>query len=125
MDSRTLDLAPYRTAIHEKICSFCLDHDEEGGCRRPADEPCSLVNHLDLVVPAILSVGRSMKIDDYVAALRQQVCPNCREDDHGRCELRKLSDCALDSYLLRVVDVIETVATARGHIPRPHPRRRA
>jgi hypothetical protein len=45
----------------------------------------------------------------YVDAIRKQVCPNCSEDENGRCAFRERFDCAVDNFLYLVVDVIEDV----------------
>ncbi len=60
-----------------------------------------------------LAIGhqvQSVRMDDYVRALRAQVCTHCREQDAaGVCALRKHGDCALDAYLSLVIDAIESV----------------
>ena len=108
-------LAPYRLAIAEKICSFCNDRDGKGGCARPTDDPCALHVHLDLVVESILGVGESPDVAPYVAALRAKTCPHCRQDEAGKCTLRELAQCAPDAYVLPVIEVIEDVAKQHGH----------
>jgi hypothetical protein len=122
MLTKQVNLAPYREAIRTKVCSFCLDHGPDG-CARPPHDPCALEAHLESIVPAILSVGRSRDIDDYQRAIRSRTCADCREDARGGCALRSLAECALEAYLLRIVEVIEEVATARGELPRPGSRR--
>lgn len=113
MKPATLDLAPYRAAIRERICAFCIDHAGLDHCGRGKDDPCALLEHLDLIVPAILGTRRSPDVGDYVKALRDRVCPRCRDDLSRSCPLRSLAACPADSYLLPVIEVIEEVA-ARG-----------
>ncbi len=110
-----LDLEPYAKAISEKICVFCNDRDGHGGCARPPEDPCVLQSHLDLVVDSVLAVGEKPDIEPYAAALREKTCPYCRQDEKGRCVLRELGQCASDSYLLPLVEVIEDVARRLGH----------
>jgi hypothetical protein len=108
-------LEPYSKAIAERICAFGNDRDGHGRCARPEDDPCALHAHLDLVVDSILSVGESPDVAPYVAALRAKTCPHCRQDEAGNCALRDLGQCAPDSYVLPVIEVIEDVARAQGH----------
>ena len=108
-------LAPYRKAVAEKICSFCNDRDGRGGCARPDDDPCALHVHLDLIVESILGVGERPDVAPYVAALRARTCPHCRQDEEGQCALRELGQCAPDAYILPVIEVIEEVAKEQGH----------
>jgi hypothetical protein len=109
------DLSPYRKAIEERICTFCLDHSHEGTCGRPADDPCALQSHLGDLVERVLSMRPSPDLNDYVTALRTDICPTCRQDEEGRCTLRELAECALDSYVIPVIDLIEEVARQEGH----------
>lgn len=108
-------LEPYRKAIIERICTLCNDRDGHGGCTRPAEDPCALNSHLDLIVDSILGVGENPDVAPYVAALRAKTCPHCRQDEAGNCALRDLSQCAPDAYVLPVIEVIEDVAKAEGH----------
>ena len=62
---------------------------------------------------AILATD-SENIDDYIQAIRENVCSACVEQRlDGSCELRDQVRCALDAYLLPVVDAIEE-ATGRS-----------
>ena len=108
-------LEPYAKAIATRICAFCNDRDIHGRCARPADDPCALHAHLDLVVESILGVGDSPEVEPYLAALRAKTCPHCRQDQAGACALRDLGQCAPDAYLLPVIEVIEDVAKSQGH----------
>ena len=112
----TEDLNLYREAVRENICRLCLDRRVGGGgCSRPADDQCALETHLDSVVESILSVKKGEDIGSYVAALRSQNCTKCRQDAEGNCEMRDLVACSVDSYVLRVVEVVEDVAREHGH----------
>jgi hypothetical protein len=47
-------------------------------------------------------------MDDYIEAVRAQVCSECEsEDDLEQCALRDSGDCSLNSYLAFVVDAID------------------
>jgi hypothetical protein len=59
------------------------------------------------VAAAIRSV-HSDDIRQYIDAIRRQVCSVCTEQAaDGSCETRQQVQCALDAYLLLVVDAIE------------------
>jgi hypothetical protein len=59
------------------------------------------------VAQAIQSVS-SEDIHDYVEAIRAKVCAVCHDQQSdGSCETRQMVRCALDAYLLLVVDAIE------------------
>lgn len=103
-----VSLEPYREAIHREICGPCPDRLPHGGCGRPAHNPCTIQTNLPAVVDAILAVGGSPNVADYVAALRDRVCPHCRQDADGNCDWREHCGCTLDSLLLEVIDVVET-----------------
>lgn len=111
----TSDLELYRDAVRESICRLCLDRMVGGGCSRPADDACALETHLESVVESILSVPEGKDIGAYVTALRTKNCTQCRQDDEGNCEMRDLVACSVDSYVLRVVEVVEDVARQHGH----------
>ena len=111
----TADLTLYRDAVRENICRLCLDRMVGGGCRRPTDDPCALETHLESVVESILSVHDESDIGTYVEALRTKNCTQCRQDEDGNCEMRDLVACSVDSYVLRVVEVVEEVAQEHGH----------
>ncbi len=109
-----IDLTPYHAAVRDEVCGICLDHTQAGGCARPNSDPCPLETHLETIVESVLSVRPTSKIAPYISALRVINCRQCREDANGECELRNLVDCAVDSYVLRVVEVIEDVAERHG-----------
>jgi hypothetical protein len=62
---------------------------------------------------AAIQSTHSDDIRDYVRAIREKVCSICEEQAaDGSCEQRNQVRCALDAYLLLVVDAIEE-ATGR------------
>jgi hypothetical protein len=73
---------------------------------------CALFRLFPQVVQAIQSV-QSNDIHQYIEAIRRNVCSVCQEQaQDGTCETRQQVQCALDAYLLLVVDAIEE-ATGR------------
>ena len=103
----------YRDAIQRRVCRVCLDQRDDGRCGL-SSRVCVLEAHLPRIVEAILPI-ESDRMDDYVEAIRAQVCEPCpHQDADGHCELRGDGECALDAYLPLVVDAIEEV---RGTFP--------
>jgi hypothetical protein len=102
----------YKEAIRSRVCSVCLDQKDDGGCGLDG-RACALEAHLPALVEAVLAV-ESDRMADYEGAVRALVCSDCgRENEHGRCRLRDLGECALDTYLYLVVDAVEQVRRGR------------
>ena len=104
MDHSLLEL---EGIIRNKICGICSDRTVEGQCGLEQPDTCALFRLFPEVARAIQTT-HSDDINDYVAAIREQVCSICgdRAKD-GSCDRRHQVDCALDAYLLLVVDAIE------------------
>lgn len=99
-------LEELETLVRRKICSVCTERTVDGRCGLEGAE-CALFRLFPAVARAILST-RSDDITAYVEAIRHQVCPLCREQaPDGSCALRDEVRCALDAYLMLVVDAIE------------------
>ncbi len=68
---------------------------------------CALFRLFPQVAQAIQSVN-SEDIQPYIDAIRAGVCSVCTDQAaDGSCEVRRQVRCALDAYLLLVVDAIE------------------
>jgi hypothetical protein len=104
MDHSTLEL---EAIVRSKLCGICSDRTAQGQCGLEQPANCALFRLFPEVARAIQST-HSDDINDYVAAIRNQVCSICgdRAKD-GSCDKRTQVDCALDAYLLLVVDAIE------------------
>lgn len=99
----------YWDAIRRKVCSVCLDQADDGSCGLTKGRICGIEAHLPRVVEAILSI-ESDRMDEYVDAIRAQVCARCENQDAtGYCRYREKGECALDTYLYLVVEAIEDV----------------
>ncbi len=95
------------TILRTRICGVCSDRKMDGSCglEQPAD--CALFRLLPLAAEAIRST-HSDDIRDYVRAIRERVCSICKDQAaDGSCEQRNQVRCALDAYLLLVIDAIE------------------
>jgi len=100
------------TIIRATVCRVCTDRNNDGFCGLEDPGSCALFRLFPQVARAIQTT-HSDDIRDYVKAIREQVCSVCRmQDDEGHCETREKVECALDAYLLLVVDAIEE-ATGR------------
>ncbi len=98
--------------VRDQICRVCSDRKVDGSCGLEEPETCALFRLFPQVAQAIQST-HSDDIRDYVQAIRQQVCTICEaQAADGACETREKVACALDAYLLLIVDAIEE-ATGR------------
>jgi hypothetical protein len=79
----------------------------DGECGLEEPNSCALFRLFPQVAEAIHSV-KSDDIQQYIDAIRRNVCSVCigRASDDS-CETRQEVRCALDAYLLLVVDAIE------------------
>ena len=105
-------LAELESIVRNKICQVCTDRTVEGQCGLEEPSSCALFRLFPQVAQAIQSV-RSDDIQEYIDAIRRQVCSVCAgQASDGSCETRQQVRCALDAYLLLVVDAVEE-ATGR------------
>jgi hypothetical protein len=111
-DAMERSLEELETIIRATVCRVCTDRDNDGSCGLEDPGSCALFRLFPQVARAIQAT-HSDDIRDYVRAIREQVCSVCRmQDAEGQCETREKVECALDAYLLLVVDAIEE-ATGR------------
>jgi hypothetical protein len=100
-------LAELEAIVRNRICKVCTSRTVNGDCGLENPSSCALFQLFPQVARAIQSVA-SDDIQQYVDAIRLQVCSVCADQDSaGRCETRQQVQCALDAYLLLVVDAIE------------------
>lgn len=98
--------------VRKRICSVCTERTTDGDCGMEHPSTCALFRLFPQVAQAIQSVT-SDDIHQYIEAIRRNVCTVCEQQARdGSCEARQQVQCALDAYLLLVVDAIEE-ATAR------------
>jgi hypothetical protein len=98
--------------VRNRICGVCTERTTEGQCGLESPSNCALFRLFPQVAQAIQSVT-SDDIHQYIEAIRRNVCSVCEEQVRdGSCEVRQQVQCALDAYLLLVVDAIEE-ATGR------------
>jgi hypothetical protein len=98
--------------VRNRICRVCTSRTISGDCGLEEPSSCALFHLFPQVAAAIQSV-HSNDIHQYIEAIRGQVCSVCADRAaDGSCETRQQVQCALDAYLLLVVDAIEE-ATGR------------
>jgi hypothetical protein len=106
-------VAELESIVRDRICRVCSDRTVSGECGLEEPSSCILFQLFPQVAGAIESV-HSVDICDYIDAIRRNVCSICtHQDSEGRCESRQQVHCALDAYLLLVVDAIEEATGQR------------
>jgi hypothetical protein len=100
-------VAELEAIVRNRICKVCTERTADGVCGLEEPSSCALFALFPQVARAIQSVS-SDDIHQYIEAIRAGVCSVCKEQDSdGSCQTRQLVRCALDAYLLVVVDAIE------------------
>jgi hypothetical protein len=100
-------LAQLESIVRNKICSVCTERTANGECGLEDPSNCALFRLFPQVAEAIQSVN-SEDINPYLEAIRRNVCSVCTGQAHdGSCQTRQQVQCALDAYLLIVVEAIE------------------
>jgi hypothetical protein len=100
-------LVELESIVRNRICNVCTDRTVEGHCGLEEPSSCALFRLFPQVAQAIQSV-KSDDIQEYLDAIRSNVCSVCADRaKDGSCETRQEVRCALDAYLLLVVDAIE------------------
>jgi hypothetical protein len=93
--------------IRRRICGICTDRRIDGSCELEDTASCALFRLFPQLAEAIQSV-HSNDIRDYIQAMRAKVCSICSQQaPDGTCEARQQVRCALDAYLIFIVDDIE------------------
>lgn len=109
-------LAEVEALVRNRICGVCSDRTVDGTCGLEEPDECALFRLFPRVAQAIRST-HSDDIQDYIDAIRRDVCSVCAaQDKNGHCELREQVRCSLDAYLLLVVELIEE-ATGKTFSP--------
>ena len=93
--------------IRNKICRICTSRTVDGECGLEEPSSCALFRLFPEVARAVESV-KSDDIQAYIDAIRAGVCSVCSDQaNDGSCETRELVQCALDAYLVPIVEAIE------------------
>lgn len=111
MDKSAGQLAFLEEALRRKICGVCFDRNADGTCSLNERNECALFAKLPKIAASISRI-HSDYIEDYVTAIREDICAVCPDQDEtGTCKPRDEGRCVLDRYLPLIVDAIEE---ARG-----------
>jgi len=99
-------LAELESIVRNRVCHVCTERTPTGECGLENPSTCSLFQLFPQVAKAIQSVN-SDDIQPYIDAIRGNVCSACLDQQpDGFCQTRQQLRCALDAYLLLVVDAI-------------------
>jgi len=99
--------------VRQRICGVCSDRTAAGECGLENPGDCGIFRMFPQVAHAIQSTN-SADIRDYIEAIRRDVCTVCRDQaTDGSCDKRTQVRCALDAYLLLIVDAIEEATGKR------------
>ena len=100
-------LVELEAIVRNKICRVCTERTVNGECGLEEPSSCALFRLFPQVARAIQSV-HSDDINQYIEAIRANVCAVCQDRaSDGSCETRQQVRCALDAYLIPVIDAIE------------------
>ena len=114
-------LVELESIVRNRICKVCTERTVDGQCGLEEPSNCALFRLFPQVAEAIQTT-QSDNIQDYIDAIRRHVCTVCTaQDSDGSCGLRQEVQCALDAYLMLVVEAIEE-ATGKD-FGRPLPNR--
>jgi len=99
-------------ALRKRVCSVCVDRNLEGPCALEEQHECVLFDRLPKIART-LSYIRSNRMDDYITAIRWEVCSECPHQRlDGSCAQREEARCILDRYLPLIVDAVEETRAA-------------
>jgi len=100
-------LVELESLVRNRVCGVCTERKAEGGCGLEQSAGCALFDLFPRVAKAIQTTN-SDDIQQYIEAIRRDVCSVCLEQEPaGSGERRRQVRCALDAYLVPVVDAIE------------------
>ncbi len=102
------------TRFEDEICRICVHRTAGGGCSLTADDDKCPVFRWSMELAALVSDIDSDRLADYLDNIQGIVCPQCAQDETGRCASRDHLDCPVDLYLGLVVDILEDELHARN-----------
>ncbi|MBI4455290.1 MAG: hypothetical protein HY644_05255 [Acidobacteria bacterium] len=113
------ELKELEQKVKDVICPVCTERRPDGTCELTEQE-CPISVHLPRLVQIVSSV-HSNRMEDYVQKVRDDVCSICRTtlSPRGQCNWRAEGHCALDAYLLPIVEVIDDFLVGKASIPSP------
>jgi len=104
-------------ALRQRICSSCIDRNGDRTCSLNSRQECALFERLPKIAQSICRF-QSENIDDYMTAIREDICAACPEQDgDGLCKQRDEIRCVLDRYWPQIAGAIEEVRGAKTQVP--------
>lgn len=97
-----------KNRLNAVICPLCIEHRSDGSCGLERVEECPIATHLDALVYTAVTV-HSPRMNEYVDAIRSDICPTCRHRalPVDRCDVRSEGHCALDTFLLPALEIVD------------------
>jgi hypothetical protein len=94
------------------ICPVCTERRDDGSCGLERIDECPIATHLDALLFTAVTV-ESSRLDDYVGAVRENICTTCRHRalSGDQCEIRSEGHCALDTFLGPALEVVDDFVT--------------
>ena len=102
----------YIDGIRSQVCKECSKSDENGKCTAGPDAECVLELYLPQVTKA-LEAAHGGNIDEYVVALRTEVCATCKyKGETGYCYTSDTFGCPLESFFQAVANAAQKLDMA-------------
>ncbi|MBS1902943.1 MAG: hypothetical protein JSS75_04500 [Bacteroidetes bacterium] len=92
--------------MRERVCLHCIDSDQYGNCRIGGNKECTIASNFETIVN-IIQQTNSERLEDYVGAVRRNICRECEYGSIANCNERDTVECQLDRYLPLVIDVVD------------------
>lgn len=110
----TSELQQLERKVKDLICPVCTERRPDGSCELTEQE-CPITMHLPRLLDLVGSV-HSDRMQDYVEKVRSDICSVCRTtlSPIGQCDYRQEGRCALDAYLLPIVEVIDNFLSEKA-----------
>lgn len=105
---RNEDLQKLDRRLKERICPICVERGPRSTCNLWELAECPITLHLPRLVEVVRSI-HSGQMEDYLQKVRQEICTTCESalSPLGHCDVRNSGHCALDAYLLLIVQIID------------------
>lgn len=107
------EMETLKRRLSQVVCPACTESKPDGSCGLEEPDQCPMWVQLPRLVKVVKAV-QSPRMDPYLRKVREDVCANCRALQDGRCDARDEGRCALDAYLLVIVQTIEGFLAGRA-----------
>jgi len=101
-----VEVDQYFKAVRSRVCSLCMDVNEDGECTTHGEELCSVKKFLPRIVK-IVSTTESTILDDYLVQFRERICAICTPGGESECTSRDGYSCVLDRYYALIVETLQ------------------